>query len=276
MNPHLPDNTSPYEMFASFWRNRWLILQLVQRDIVGRYRGSLVGIAWSFFNPLLMLAVYTFVFSVVFESRWGAAIEDSRAGFAVMLFSGIIIHGLLAECINKAPSVILVNANYVKRVVFPLEILPWVAMGSALFHAAIGLLVLLAAELIIGHSIPWTFVLIPFVLAPLLGVVMGFAWILSATSVYLRDIAQLTGIFTTALLFMAPVLYPISALPEQYRSWLYLNPLTLIVEQARAVLVVGKIPDWGSLGIYMAFSVAFAWLGFWWFQKTRRGFADVI
>jgi len=263
-------------MGASFWRNRQLIFQLIRRDVVGRYRGSVVGIAWSFFNPLLMLAIYTFVFSVVFESRWGTELEESRMGFAIMLFSGIIVHGLLAECINKAPSIILGNANYVKRVVFPLEILPWVAMGSALFHAAIGLLVLFAAQLIIGHGIPWTAVLIPVVLAPLVLVIMGFAWILSATSVYVRDIAQVTGIFTTALLFLAPVLYPITALPEKYKAWLYLNPLTLIVEQARAVLILGQLPQWAALGAYLLCAMAFSWLGFWWFQRARVGFADVV
>lgn len=276
MNPHLAPNASPYEMVASFWRNRNLLLQLTRRDVVGRYRGSLVGIAWSFFNPLLMLAVYTFVFSVIFKSRWGTSIEESRAGFAVTLFVGIIVHGLLAECINKAPGIILLNANYVKRVIFPLEVLPWVAMGSALFHAAISLLVLFVAQFLLGHGIPWTAVLIPLVLAPLVGVVMGFAWMLSATSVYVRDIAQMTGIFTAALMFLAPVFYPSSALPAAYRGWLYLNPLTFIIEQARAILIAGTLPDWSGLGLYSLAAIAFACMGFWWFQKTRKGFADVL
>lgn len=276
MNPHLAPKASPHEMFASFWRNRSLLLQLTRRDVVGRYRGSLVGIAWSFFNPLLMLAVYTFVFSVIFKSRWGSSIDESRAGFAMMLFVGIIVHGLLAECVNKAPAIILSNANYVKRVIFPLEVLPWVALGSALFHAAISLLVLFVAQLILGHGIPWTALLIPLVLAPLLGVVMGLSWMLSATSVYVRDIAQVTGIFTAALMFLSPIFYPASALPAMFRNWLYVNPLTFIIEQARAILIEGRLPDWAGLGWYCLAAIAFAWLGFWWFQKTRKGFADVI
>jgi len=263
-------------MFASLWRNRQLIFQLSKRDVIGRYRGSLVGLAWSFFNPLFMLAVYTFVFSVVFKSRWGSAIEDSKIGFAVMMFCGLIVHGFLAECINKAPGVVLQNANYVKRVVFPLEVLPWVVILSASFHMAIGLSVLFAAQLVAGHGIPWTAVLVPIVLAPLALVAVGFAWLLSATSVFVRDIAQVTGIFTTALMFMAPVLYPISALPEQYREWLYLNPLTLIVEQVRLVLIDGEMPSWGALTLYTLVALFVAWLGFWWFQRIRRGFADVI
>lgn len=276
MNPHLAHKTGPYEMVASFWRNRSLLLQLTRRDVIGRYRGSLIGIAWSFFNPLLMLAVYTFVFSVVFKARWGASVGESRAGFAVTMFVGIVVHGLLAECINRAPGIILSNTNYVKRVIFPIEVLPWVALGSALFHAAISLFVLFVAQLLIAHRIPWTAILIPLVLAPLLGVVMGFAWILAATGVYVRDIAQVTGIFTTTLMFLSPVFYPASALPEAYRAWLYLNPLTFIIEQARETLIAGNLPDWTGLGLYSLAAVSFAWLGFWWFQKTRKGFADVI
>jgi lipopolysaccharide transport system permease protein len=192
------------------------------------------------------------------------------------MFVGIVVHGLLAECINRAPGIILSNTNYVKRVIFPIEVLPWVALGSALFHAAISLFVLFVAQLLIAHRIPWTAILIPLVLAPLLGVVMGFAWILAATGVYVRDIAQVTGIFTTTLMFLSPVFYPASALPEAYRAWLYLNPLTFIIEQARETLIAGNLPDWTGLGLYSLAAVSFAWLGFWWFQKTRKGFADVI
>ena len=276
MNPHTAHSASILELFSSLWRNRRLIFQLTKRDVIGRYRGSVAGIAWSFLNPLLMLAVYTFVFSVIFKARWAVASEDSRVGFAIVLFVGIIIHGLLAECINKAPDLIMANANYVKRVVFPLEVLPWVALGSALFHTLISLLVLFSAQLLLGSPIPLTAVLILVVIMPLAVVAMGFAWLLAATSVFVRDIAQLTGIFTSVLMFLAPVFYPISALPEEYRAWLYLNPLTFIIEQARAVLIAGQSPDWSGMAIYSLASLAFAWFGFWWFQKVRKGFADVL
>ena len=276
MNPHQAHPAGLLELFASLWRNRKLIVQLAKRDVVGRYRGSLIGLAWSFFNPLLMLVIYTFVFSVIFKARWNSGQSDSHSGFAVILFAGIIVHGIFAECINKAPSLVLSNANYVKRVIFPLEVLPWVSMGSALFHAAISLLVLLIAQLCLGYPLQWTSLLIPVVVLPLIGVVMGFAWVLAASSVFVRDIAQLTGIFTSALMFLAPIFYPATALPEQYCSWLYLNPLTFIVEQARAVLIAGELPDWGGLAIYGVVSLAFAAAGFWFFQKSRKGFADVV
>ena len=269
-------STSPKEIVASFWRNRGLIWQMSKREVIGRYRGSVMGLAWSFFNPILMLAVYTFVFSVVFKARWGVVSEDSKAGFAIILFVGMIVHGLFAECVNRAPGLILSNVNYVKKVVFPLEILPWIAMGSALFHAVISLAVLLIAQVIVNFSLPWTVVLFPLVILPLLITTMGVAWLLSATGVFVRDIGQTTGIITTVLLFLSPVFYPVSALPKEYQGWLLLNPLTFVIEEVRKVLIGGKIPDWGGWGISFLASLTIAWAGFWWFQKTRRGFSDVI
>lgn len=276
MNPHQRHRVGIGELFASLRRNRQLIAKLTRRDVISRYRGSLIGLAWSFFNPLLMLAIYTFVFSTVFKARWGTGGEESRADFAAILFVGVIIHGLLAECINKAPGLILGNVSYVKRVVFPLEVLPWVAMGSSLFHALVSFLVLLLAQLVLGHAIPWTAILFPVVVLPLVLVAMGFGWLLSATSVYVRDVGMVTGLFSTVLMFMAPVFYPLSALPPALRPWLQLNPLTFIIEQGRAVLIAGALPDWPGLLAYSALALGFAWLGFFWFQKTRVGFADVV
>lgn len=267
---------SPLGMARSFWSNRELVWQMTKREVIGRYRGSVMGLAWSFFNPVLMLIVYTFVFSVVFKARWGSGAEESKADFAIILFVGMIVHGLFAECINRAPSLILSNVNYVKKVVFPLEILTWVAMGSALFHALVSLVVLMAAQLIINLTVPWTAIFFPVVILPLLVATMGFAWFLAATGVFVRDIGQITGIITTVMLFLAPVFYPVSALPKEYQILLLINPLTLVIEQARQVLIWGTMPNWSGLAVYLAVSLAIAWAGFWWFQKTRRGFADVL
>lgn len=276
VNPHLPAPAGLQEMFASLWRNRELIMQLTRRDVLGRYRGSLLGLAWSFFNPLFMLAVYTFVFSVVFKARWGVGEPDSRMQFALILFAGVIVHSLLAEAINKAPGLILGHANYVKRVVFPLEILPWVVLGSSLFHAVVSLAILLLAQTAFGGGVPVTAALLPLVLLPLLPMAMGFCWWLAATGVFIRDIAQVTGILTTVLMFLAPVFYPMSSLPEPLRPWLYLNPLTFIIEQARAVLFTGVQPDWTGLLLYFLMAMGVAALGFRWFQMSRKGFADVV
>jgi lipopolysaccharide transport system permease protein len=275
MNPHSGHPSSLLEMIRSFHRNRALIVQMTRRDVVGRYRGSLIGLAWSFFNPLLMLAIYTFVFSTVFKARWPIGDDSTRAGFAVILFVGLIVHGLLAECITKAPGLVLGNVSYVKRVRFPLEILPWVTIGSALFHAMVSCMVLLCVQLLVGHGIPGTAMLFPLLLCPLVLVAAGFTWILAATSVYVRDIGMLTGLLATALMFLAPVFYPLSAIPEEYRWIAMLNPLTFIIEQGRGMLIAGELPDWSGLLVYSILAVLFAWLGFWWFQRTRNGFADV-
>lgn len=268
---------SPMEMAQSVWRNRSLIYQLTKREVLGRYRGSIAGLGWSLLHPLLMLGIYTFVFSQVFHARWpGLSNHQATTDFALVLFVGLIVHGIFAECVNRAPGLILSNANYVKKVVFPLEILPCVAMGSAIFHGSVSVLVLLCAQLLLHETVPWTAVLFPFALLPLLCATIGAAWFLSALGVYIRDIVQITGIVTTILLFISPVFFPLSAVPSQFQSWLKLNPLTFVIEASRTSLIFGQIFDWIGWILYLILSLAVAWAGFWWFQKTRRGFADVI
>jgi lipopolysaccharide transport system permease protein len=266
---------APSEMASSFWRNRNLIRSLVHREVVGRYRGSLMGILWSFFNPLFMLLVYTFVFSVVFKARWNSG-SDSKTEFALVLFTGLIIFNLFSECFNRAPTLILSNVNYVKKVVFPLEILPWVTLGSALFHSAISLVVWLSAYVIFMGAPQITVLWLPLVLLPLLLFIMGVSWALASLGVYLRDVSQLTGMATTVLLFLSPIFYPASALPEKYRQILYLNPITPSIEMMRDVLYWGKSPNYALLAGTIALAAMIALVGFAWFQKTRRGFADVI
>jgi lipopolysaccharide transport system permease protein len=270
-------NPSPVESLASLWRHRALVLALVRREVSGRYRGSVMGMAWSFFNPLVMLAIYTAVFSVVFKARWGAGGgPESRADFAIILFVGMIVHGVFAECVNRAPNLILENVNYVKRVIFPLEVLPWVALGSALFHAGVSVVVLLAAQLVLRQTLPWTVVLFPLVLVPLVLATVGIAWFLTALGVYVRDIGQMTVMFTTVMMFISPVFYPLSSVPESFRLVMQLNPLTFIIEEGRKALIYGVVPDAIGVGIAFAESALIAALGFAWFQRTRRGFADVL
>jgi lipopolysaccharide transport system permease protein len=249
---------------------------MTKREVVGRDKGSAMGLAWSFFNPVFMLVVYTFVFSVVFKARWGVGGEDSKTLFAVVLFVGMIVHGLFAEVLNRAPSLILSNVNYVKKVVFPLEILPVISMAAALFHSMISLCVLLIAFVIFNGYLHWTVVFIPLVLLPFIIITLGFAWMLAAIGVFLRDVGQLIGMVTTVMMFLAPVFYPVTAVPEQFRQWLLANPLTFIIEQAREVLIWGHIPNWTGLGIYTLAATLVAWLGYMLFQKTRKGFADVL
>ncbi|KQZ27798.1 sugar ABC transporter permease [Duganella sp. Root1480D1] len=277
MNPHASQPTSLRALAGSLWRNRALILQLTRRDVIGRYQGSAMGLAWSFFNPVLMLLVYTFVFSEIFKSRWGGiGGNDSKTLFALVLFVGMIVLSLFSEVLNRAPGLILSNVNYVKKVVFPLEIMPVVTMAATLFHGMVSLAVLLAAFALFNGYVNWTAVFLPLVLLPLVVLTTGLAWILASLGVFLRDVGQTIVIVTTLLMFLSPVFYPITAVPEDFRAIIMANPLTFIIEQAREVLIWGHQPDWLGLGIYMIAAIVVAWAGFAWFQKTRKGFADVL
>jgi lipopolysaccharide transport system permease protein len=250
---------------------------MTKREITGRYRGSVMGILWTFINPILMLSVYTFVFSVVFKARWGTgALSESKSDFAVILFAGLLVHTFFAEALSRAPTLIIGNANYVKKVVFPLEILSISNLLSVLFHTFISILVLLVAFIIFNGYLHWTVFLMPLVLFPLVVFTLGLSWFLSSLGVYLRDVGQTISIIVTILMFLSPIFYPISALPKEFQSLIMLNPLTFIIEQSRNVLIWGKMPDFYGLAIYSVISIVIMWLCFVWFQKTRKGFADVL
>ena len=231
---------------------------------------------WSFFNPLLLLVLYTFVFSVVFKARWGGDLTESKSQFAILLFVGMIVHTLFAETLNRAPWLIVNNVNYVKKIVFPLEILPVVALGASLFHLLVSIIVLIFTIFIINGHLQLTIIFLPLIFLPLVILILGISWAIASLGVYLRDVAQPIGMLMTVLMFASPVFYPINALPEFIRPWLMLNPLTFIIEQARAVLIFGNTPDWNGFIIYCLVAIFFAWVGYVWFQKTRKGFANVL
>lgn len=254
-----------------------LVVSLIRREVAGRYRGSALGIVWSLLTPLFMLAVYTFIFGTVFKARWtGAGDNTSVAEFAIILFAGLIVFQLFAEVVNRAPGLILANQNYVKKIVFPLQILVPVALGSALFHAAVSFLVLFVFILVTYGAIPWTALLLPIVLAPFCLMILGIGWLLASLGTYVRDIGQVLGPIVTALMFLSPIFFPLSALPEWLQPWLTLNPIALPVTQTRDILVFARLPDFAALGLYALVATAVAWLGYIWFQKTRKGFADVL
>lgn len=269
-------DSSPAGLLRSVWAHRELIWQLAKREVLGRYRGSLLGLAWSLFSPLLMLAVYTFVFGVVFRAKWGLGPSETMFDFAMMLFAGLIVFSILGECLMRSPSLILANPNYVKKVVFPLEVMPIVLVLSALFHAAVSVAVLVAMLVVTRAALPWTIIFLPLVLVPVVALCLGVSWFLSSLGVYLRDTAQVTGVIASALLFLSPIFFPSSALSEQVRLLIMLNPLSFPIEQAREVLMWGRLPDWGRLALYAIGSLILMQGGYWWFQRTRRGMADVM
>ncbi|MEN5094211.1 ABC transporter permease [Pseudomonas protegens] len=256
------------------YTNRSLLHSLVTRDVASRYRGTMLGFLWAVVYPLMMLAVYTFVFGGVFNARWasGGGMKD----FVLMLYCGLIIHAVFSETLTRSPSAIVANPSYVKKVVFPLELLPVCHLASAAFNALIGI-GLLGVFLLIEHkTISLTALYVPLVFLPLLLLTAGLAWFLAAIGVFFRDVGQMIGVMMSVLLFLSPVFYASSAAPPLAQKIIYLNPLTFPIEQFRAVLILGEQPDWISWVAYSSVSVLVAIAGLWVFQKVRPVFADVI
>lgn len=262
-------------MNPSVLRHRYLITQLARRDVLARYKGSALGLGWAVLFPLLILLAYTFVFRTVFKARWPGG-GDSTAEFALQMFAGLVIFNLFSDLLNRAPRLVLEQPNLVKRVVFPLEILSWVALLTALFHAALALGILLLATATTGPGLTAWAALVPLVFLAVLPVLLGFAWLLSALGVFIRDIGHFMAPALTMLMFLSPVLYPASALPKQFAALLWLNPLTVPIENIRYLLLLGRAPDWSSLGVYAACGLVFAALAFAFFQRVRPAFADEV
>jgi len=266
---------NPVKITANLWQYRELIKQFTKREVIGRYRGSYLGIFWSFLNPLLMLVVYTFVFSVVFKARWGIG-SGSKTEFALILFAGITTYNLFAEVVTRAPGLILSNVNYVKKVVFPLELLPVVALGSALVHGGISLFILWISMIVLMGVFNWTIIFLPLVLLPLILLSLGLGWFLASLGVFLRDIGHIIGVAVQVLMFLSPIFYPISAIPVELQPVYYINPLSYVVEDMRRIMVWGQEPNWEWLIIGTIIGGIIALLGHAWFQRTRGGFADVL
>lgn len=264
------------QSLRDIWRHRQLVKKLLKRDFVERYRGSYFGMLWSFFVPFLSLMVFTFFFGVVFKSRWGRGGQESITEFAIILFVGLTIYNFVAECITRSPGLILSRQSYVKNVVFPLEILPVVLVASAAINLVIGIAVVILLEVSIFHVLHWTGIFFPFVVLPLLLLGLGVSWFLASLGVYLRDTQHIVLPLAQLLMFLSPVFYPLGALPDFLQPWMVLNPLAVVMEQAREVLIFGRIPAFGPYCAVLVFSLIVSLLGGYWFVRTRKGFADVI
>jgi lipopolysaccharide transport system permease protein len=264
--------------FSDGWANRALIMRLTKREVEAKYRGSILGLAWIVLLPLFLLAVYTFVFGAVFKARWVLP-QPGPADFSLVVFSGLLIFNLFAECVVRAPGLVLENSAYIKKVVFPLEVLGWVSLLGALFSCVVGAAVLLCAYCLTRGVPPASALLAPVLLIPVLFIVLGSVWFLSATGVYLRDLRQFVGVLTSALLFLSPVFFPVSAIPESLRWLVSFNPFTIVLELLRQVTFFGTLPSWDEARQFLSLlfgSYVFFLLGYHWFEKTKRGFADVV
>ena len=271
----LKESQSTLYVFRSFWNYRGLIGQLIRRDIGLRYKGSIMRLLWSLFNPILRLGVYTLVFGLILKTRWSEG-SGSYGEFAAILFAGLMVHGGFAECINLAPGLISGKLNNVPKVILPLEVLPWVVMGSVLFRSLFSLALLIVFLTWIHFYIHWTIIFLPIVLFPFLLLVVGLMWILAIAGVYTRSVDQAVVIASRILLFLSPVLYSLNNIPERFRWLFYINPLTYIVEQVRAIVIWGKTPQWNYWALYLLIGTGIAWIGLLIFQKFRSEFADIV
>lgn len=275
VNPHAPSSLSPLVFVRACFRRRELLSQLTRRAIAQRYQGSVLGVLWSLLQPVLMLGVYTFVFSTVLKGRWSQGV-GSTTEFAVVLFAGLCVYNLFSEIVNRAPALIVDHSSYVKRVVFPLEMLALVNVGAAMFQFSIQMTVLLITQSYLTGHIVFSGLIVPLVVLPLLLFSLGLTWFLSSIGVFLRDIGPVVALSTTALMFLSPVFYAMDAVPERFRFVISLNPLTIVINQVRDAAVWGIAAEWQTLVPTTLGQIVFAWAGYCWFQCTKKGFADVL
>lgn len=259
----------------SILAHRELCWRLTAREVSQRFRGSQLGLVWAVLTPLLTAAVFTLVFTGIFPTRWpntsGGSLE-----FMLILLVGLAVHGAFAEAVGRAPMLVVSNASYVTRVVFPLEILPLVATLAALVNGGITLAIMLLGALAVHGGLPATALLLPVVLLPYLLLVIAVVTATAAAGVFIRDLSLAVGPLITLMMFLSPMFFPMEAVPAPWRPVFWLNPVTLIMEEARGVLLFGRLPRFGLLALYGAAALALLAASHWMFQRLRRGFADVL
>ncbi|MCS2161498.1 ABC transporter permease [Scandinavium sp. H11S7] len=250
-----------------------LVLQIAKRNIYSRYKGSTLGVFWSLLNPLFLLAVYTLVFGFAFKTKWGGG---SLASYPVILFSGLIFHFFIIELLMTSSQLVSGNANYVKKVVFPLEVLVISNFLAQLFNLMIGAVLLLIAVLFSGESLVRAILAMALVLPPFIILTLGLSYVFSALGTYIRDISHIVNLASTMLLFISPILFPLSVFPEIIKAIVYLNPISLIIIDFRAIAFNIETFSLLSYAIYFVIAITLFVLGRWMFKRLSRGFADVV
>lgn len=255
---------------------RHLLWQFTLRNIQLRHRGSHLGWLWPILNPLFLMALYTFVFGIVFNGRYGAIANESGIDFALGIFLSLTVFGLLSEVLNSSAMVIVSQPNYVKKVVFPLEVLPAALVGSACFHFLIALTMVFAGVVFFGHGLSTQVLMLPLILLPLLAIGLGLAWLIAAAGVFFRDVGQITGLLSLAALYGSGVFYSLANVPANLAAWLTWNPLLHLIEQARRIVVWGLPPEWTALAwVYLAAAAIFG-IGLTTFLRAKSAFAEVL
>ena|SRR3990167_678410 len=256
------------------WQYRDLIVELTKREFSGRYQGSFGGIMWSFIQPLFLLTIYTLAFGVILKTRW--SFSGSTGVYALMLFLGLIIFNAFSECLLNSTKLITKNPNFVKKIVFPLELLPIITVLTNLLHACIAIAVWIAGYFLFFGSIRPTVILFAVVLLCFAPILLGLGWLLAALGVIIRDISHATTMLNHTLLFLTPIFYSVEAAPTRIQKLLLLNPLTFIIEQFRKIMFLGQLPDFAGLGIYFGCAVLFACISLGFFRWLRPNFADMV
>ena len=263
------------------WRPLWqlpqrfdLILSLTKRELAARYRGSALGVAWAVLTPIVMIAIFTIIFAGIFKARFGAG--TSQWDYALYLFCGLLPWTAFQESVQLSSSTIVGHANLVKRVVFPLETLPVSLSLAAAANQMFGTVALVLAAVLLRREMHATIVFLPLLLIPQLLATFGAAWLLASLGVFVRDIVQGITLFLLAWMYLTPIIYPESLVPERYQGIVNLNPFTPLVRNYRRIILEGKFPDWRGLGYFALFALISFFLGYWWFARTRKNFADVI
>lgn len=263
---------NPLHIFADIWRHRYLLGQLIKRDVLLRYRGAMFGVLWIFLSPLLMLAIFAFIFGQIFQARWPQ--QDTGLPFWLLLYSGLIAFNVFAETVSRAPTSVRGYPSFVKKIIFPVNILPVVPLGAALVHGGFNFLILLAALAWSGH-LHAGILLFPLLIAPLILLALGLSWFLAAWGVFIKDMTQIVPVFVQMLLFLSPVFYPVGAVPASLRPFYQYNPLGAVIETSRAV-VIGQPVEWGAWGVAFGFCLGVSILGYVFFQHSREEFADAL
>jgi lipopolysaccharide transport system permease protein len=263
---------NPLCIVADIWRHRYLLGQLIKRDVLLRYRGAMFGVLWIFLSPLLMLGIFAFVFGHIFQARWPQ--QQEGLPFWLILYSGLIVFNIFAEAVSRSPSAVRGYPSFVKKIIFPVEILPLVPLGAGLVHGAFNLLILMVALAWTGN-LHVQILLFPLLLVPVLLLALGFSWFLAAWGVFIKDMTQIVPLFVQMLMFVSPVFYPVNAVPEVLRPIYLHNPLGAVIEAGRAASLGTSIP-WAPWGTALAVGLATAILGYAFFQRSREEFADAL
>jgi lipopolysaccharide transport system permease protein len=254
--------------------HRGLIRSMVRRDLTSRYKGSVMGLAWAIVTPAVMIGIFTLIFSGIFGARFGT--DGGHLGFAIYLFCGMLPWIAFSDGVQRAATAIPENVNLVKRVVFPVEALPVNVALSGIVQQLIGTTVLLVASGVFLHRLPLTIGLMPVLLIPQLLATIGLGWLMASLGVFIRDMPQFNQLFFSTWMYLTPILYPESQIPPKYQWMIQFNPMAPLVRSYRRVLLEGRVPDWRGLGVTMLFALICFGLGYWWFERTKKAFADVL